>query len=188
MKLKSSEGECTKIGRFGIKADADRSDDVSAASRRSQLLSRESFRANSSLRERSGNMPIDPRVPPDPSQCVGLSASLDGCFLDCLVRRPAPEYRSGRLVRALPFVAYLFAPIRGFGVAGCTVGPDYRIPEINAAPTRTSLETVDVPSRTVDGRIDAAWWKSFRDSQLSSPVERLAAQNLDLRMAAERVV
>jgi len=76
MKLKSSEGECTKIGRFGIKADADRSDDVSAASRRSQLLSRESFRANSSLRERSGNMPIDPRVPPDPSQCVAMSARL----------------------------------------------------------------------------------------------------------------
>jgi hypothetical protein len=45
MKLKSSEGESRKIGRFGIKADADRSDDVSAASRRSQLLSRESFRA-----------------------------------------------------------------------------------------------------------------------------------------------
>jgi outer membrane protein TolC len=129
-----------------------------------------------------------PRVPPDPSQCVGLSASLGGCFLDWLVRRPAPEYRSGRLVRALPFVACLFAPMLGFGVTGCTVGPDYRSPEINAAPTRTSLETVDVLSRTVDGRIDAAWWKSFRHSQLSSLVERLAAQNLDLRTAAERVV
>jgi NodT family efflux transporter outer membrane factor (OMF) lipoprotein len=33
-----------------------------------------------------------------------------------------------------------------------------------------------------------AWWKSFRDLQLSSLVERLVAQNLDLQTAAERVV
>jgi NodT family efflux transporter outer membrane factor (OMF) lipoprotein len=45
-----------------------------------------------------------------------------------------------------------------------------------------------VPSRTVEGAVDISWWKSFRDSQLSSLVERLAAQNLDLQTAAERVV
>jgi NodT family efflux transporter outer membrane factor (OMF) lipoprotein len=36
--------------------------------------------------------------------------------------------------------------------------------------------------------VDISWWKSFRDSELSSLVERLAAQNLDLQTAAERVV
>jgi NodT family efflux transporter outer membrane factor (OMF) lipoprotein len=76
----------------------------------------------------------------------------------------------------------------GIGLAGCTVGPDYQSPEIAAAPKRMPLETVDVPSRTVEGKIDTTWWKSFRDSQLSSLVERLAAQNLDLKTAAERVV
>jgi outer membrane protein TolC len=76
----------------------------------------------------------------------------------------------------------------GFGLAGCTVGPDYQSPEIAAASRRTSLETVDVPSRTIEGKIDSTWWKSFRDSQLSSLVERLVAQNLDLKTAAERVV
>jgi NodT family efflux transporter outer membrane factor (OMF) lipoprotein len=76
----------------------------------------------------------------------------------------------------------------GFGFAGCTVGPDYQSPEITAAPRRTPLETVDVPSRTVEGKIDSAWWKSFRDSKLSSLVERLVAQNLDLKTAAERVI
>jgi NodT family efflux transporter outer membrane factor (OMF) lipoprotein len=45
-----------------------------------------------------------------------------------------------------------------------------------------------VPSRTVEGKIDSAWWKSFRDSRLSSLVERLVAQNLDLKTAAERVI
>jgi NodT family efflux transporter outer membrane factor (OMF) lipoprotein len=85
-------------------------------------------------------------------------------------------------------MARLSGPMLGIGLAGCIVGPDYQRPEIGAAPRRTPLETVDVPSRTVEGKIDSTWWKSFRDSKLSSLVERLAAQNLDLRTAAERVV
>jgi NodT family efflux transporter outer membrane factor (OMF) lipoprotein len=76
----------------------------------------------------------------------------------------------------------------GFGFAGCTVGPDYQGPEIADAPRRMSLETVDLPGRTVEGKIDSTWWKSFRDSELSSLVERLVAQNLDLKTAAERVI
>src|SRR5882724_4319103 len=60
----------------------------------------------------------------------------------------------------------------GFGFTGCTVGPDYQSPEITAAPRRTPLKTVDVPSRTVERKIDSAWWKSFRDSKLSSVVEK----------------
>src|SRR3984893_8266861 len=84
-------------------------------------------------------------------------------------------------------MACLSGPMLGIGLAGCIVGPDYQKPEIAAAP-RTPMETVDVPSRTVEGKIDSTWWKSFRDSQLSSLVERLTAQNLDLKTAAERVV
>ena len=45
-----------------------------------------------------------------------------------------------------------------------------------------------MPSRTVEGAVDIAWWKSFRDFRLSSLVERLVAQNLDLKTAAERVI
>jgi len=85
-------------------------------------------------------------------------------------------------------MAWLSAPMLGIGLTGCTVGPDFRNPEIAAAPKRMPLETVDVPSRTVEGKIDTTWWKSFRDSQLSSLVERLVAQNLDLKTAAERVL
>ena len=36
--------------------------------------------------------------------------------------------------------------------------------------------------------VDTTWWKSFRDSRLSSLIRRIAAQNLDLQTAAERVV
>src|ERR1700686_4457006 len=85
-------------------------------------------------------------------------------------------------------MACLSTPMLGFGFTCCTVGPDYQSPEITAPPRRMPLETVDVPSRTVEGKIDSTWWKSFRDSQLSSLVDRLVAQNLDLKTAAERVV
>jgi NodT family efflux transporter outer membrane factor (OMF) lipoprotein len=91
-------------------------------------------------------------------------------------------------MRALPLMAYLSVPMLVIGIAGCTVGPNYQIPEIAEAPRRMSPETAGVPSRTVEGEVDQAWWKTFRDPQLSSLVERLVAQNLDLKTAAERVV
>src|SRR4029077_18373304 len=76
----------------------------------------------------------------------------------------------------------------GIGLIGCTVGPDYQSPEIKEARRPSAPDGGDVPSRTVEGAVDIAWWKSFRDSQLSSLVERLVAQNLDLQAAAERVI
>jgi len=91
-------------------------------------------------------------------------------------------------MRALPLMAFLSVPMLGIGLAGCTVGPNFESPEIAKAPRQTSPETASVPSRAVEGEIDQAWWKSFRDPQLSSLVERLVAQNLDLKTAAERVV
>jgi NodT family efflux transporter outer membrane factor (OMF) lipoprotein len=91
-------------------------------------------------------------------------------------------------VRALRLVAYLSGPMFGLGLTGCTVGPDFQSPEIREAPRRSALDGGSVPSRIVEGAVDTTWWKSFRDSQLSSLVERLVAQNLDLQTAAERVV
>src|SRR6202171_3708770 len=85
-------------------------------------------------------------------------------------------------------MAWLSAPMLGIGLTGCTVGPDYQSPEITEAPRRSAPDGEGAPSRTVEGAVDLAWWKSFRELQLSSLVERLAAQNLDLETAAERVV
>src|ERR1700682_3265785 len=84
-------------------------------------------------------------------------------------------------------MAWLSAPMLGIGLTGCTVGPDYQSPEITEAPRRSAPDGEGVPSQTVEGAVDLAWWKSFRDSQLSSLVERLVAQNLDLVTAAESV-
>jgi NodT family efflux transporter outer membrane factor (OMF) lipoprotein len=91
-------------------------------------------------------------------------------------------------MRMLPLMAYLSVPMLGVGLMGCTVGPDYQSPEMAEVPRRTSPEAPSVPSRTVEGEIDQTWWKSFRDPHLSSLVDRLVAQNLDLKTAAERVI
>jgi len=85
-------------------------------------------------------------------------------------------------------MAFLSGPMLGIGLTGCTVGPDFQSPEIRETPRRQASDGGSVPSRTVEGAVDIAWWKSFRDSQLSSLVESLVAQNLDLQTAAERVV
>src|SRR5712672_2614703 len=85
-------------------------------------------------------------------------------------------------------MACLSGPMLGIGLTGCTVGPDFQTPEIREAPRRSASDGGSVTSRTVEGAVDIAWLKSFRDVQLSSLVERLVAQNLDLQTAAERVV
>src|ERR1700760_4879992 len=76
----------------------------------------------------------------------------------------------------------------GIGLTGCTVASDYQSLEMKEVSRRSALNEGGVPSRTVEGAVDIAWWKSFRDAQLSSLVERLVAQNLDLETAAERVI
>jgi NodT family efflux transporter outer membrane factor (OMF) lipoprotein len=83
---------------------------------------------------------------------------------------------------------YLSGPTLAIGLIGCAVGPDYQRPEIREESRRSAPDGEGVPSRTVEGAVDIAWWKSFRDSQLSSLVEKMVAQNLDLKTAAERVI
>jgi outer membrane protein TolC len=91
-------------------------------------------------------------------------------------------------MRALDLVTWFSVSMLGIGPAGCTVGPDYQSPEMREAPRRSAADDASLPSRTVEGAVDIAWWKSFRDVRLSSLVERPAAEDLDLKTAAERVI
>ena len=77
--------------------------------------------------------------------------------------------------------------VLAFLLGACTVGPNFHPPEVHA-PALWGPERTDVPSRTIAADVDAAWWKSFNDPELASLVDRLVAQNLDLRAAAERVL
>jgi multidrug efflux system outer membrane protein len=65
-------------------------------------------------------------------------------------------------------------------VAGCTVGPEYREPQL-AVPA-AYLEA------GVAGEAElTAWWRSFGDAQLAGLIERALAANLDVEMAAARI-
>ena len=72
-------------------------------------------------------------------------------------------------------------------LGGCTVGPNFHPPVVDA-PKLWRPVGQGVPSRIVSGEVDVRWWLRFRDPELSSLVDRLVAQNLDLRSAAERIV
>ncbi len=67
---------------------------------------------------------------------------------------------------------------------GCTVGPDYHAPALNA-PTQWS-EPLAGGENAREVSI-ATWWKNFNDPELNSLVERAVAANLDLQIAAARV-
>jgi NodT family efflux transporter outer membrane factor (OMF) lipoprotein len=82
--------------------------------------------------------------------------------------------------------ALYLAAIATGGPTACDIGPTYHTPAVEA-PRAWGPEPTDVPSRAVEGDVDLQWWKSFRDRELSSLVDRLAAQNLDLQTAAERI-
>ncbi len=72
-------------------------------------------------------------------------------------------------------------------VAGCTVGPNF-VPSAVPAPARFGDEPADIASRTSDGAVDVAWWTCFDDPELTSLIDRLATQNIDLQTASERVL
>ncbi|GEN59505.1 hypothetical protein ANI02nite_13890 [Acetobacter nitrogenifigens DSM 23921 = NBRC 105050] len=86
----------------------------------------------------------------------------------------------GRKTRRL----YLLCAATTLGA--CTVGRDFKEPHANL-PSRWNESPHSVASTTYGGAVDATWWNSFHDAELTSLVSRLAAQNFDLAMAEQRV-
>jgi NodT family efflux transporter outer membrane factor (OMF) lipoprotein len=72
------------------------------------------------------------------------------------------------------------------GLAGCTtVGPDFQRPAA-ALPDRWPVGAVRTGNEVDSVNLDARWWKAFHDPALSSLVERVAAANLDVKLATTR--
>lgn len=73
--------------------------------------------------------------------------------------------------------------------AGCTVGPNYRKPDVTvpaqwSSPTTAPATSAPATTQPVDL---AHWWASLNDPTLDSLIERAVSSNLDLRMAEARV-
>jgi multidrug efflux system outer membrane protein len=80
------------------------------------------------------------------------------------------------------YLAFLMAAL----VAGCTVGPDYRRPEMPMPPEfRGRAPDAPVSERSIG---DLAWWQVFQDDVLQGLVRTAMAENYDVRIAAARVL
>jgi len=71
-------------------------------------------------------------------------------------------------------------------LSACTVGPNFKAPHANL-PQTWGQQATNTRSQTYGGQVDAVWWNSFHDPELTSLVGRLARQNFDLAMATQRV-
>lgn len=72
-----------------------------------------------------------------------------------------------------------FAALGCLMVAGCTVGPDYSVPE--PAVSEAWIGEVD------PGEVDATWWRAFNDPLLNNLVDRAITGNKDLAEAEARL-
>jgi outer membrane protein TolC len=73
--------------------------------------------------------------------------------------------------------------------AGCTVGPNFTAPDGRAPVSWFAARPAPKPVRSepVAEPIDPNWWTLFHDKQLTALEDRVAAQNLDVRLATIRI-
>ena len=78
-------------------------------------------------------------------------------------------------------------------VAGCTVGPNYKPPEIDFPEPFSSAQSIAVTTQPTTRPknvppVDLArWWEALQDPQLNSLIQRALRSNFDVRIAAMRL-
>ena len=75
-------------------------------------------------------------------------------------------------------------------MAGCTVGPNFHRPEADVPATWHATQApadAAVRSRPAAAPLNTAWWTSFKDPELVRLEDRVAAANLDLKVASMRL-
>lgn len=73
-------------------------------------------------------------------------------------------------------------------LAGCTLGPDFHAPDAQAPAAWPALQDQAAASRPSADPLDVTWWQRFDDPLLTRLIQRAVDDNLDLRMAASRVL
>src|SRR5881296_3814799 len=72
-------------------------------------------------------------------------------------------------------------------LAGCTVGPRYRRPQVAVPDVYRGVAT-NSDKTTIVSLADDKWWTVFQDEQLQALIRTALAQNYDVRIAAARVL
>ncbi len=85
-------------------------------------------------------------------------------------------------------VAALTAVFLLMGLAGCTVGPNYKRPTVNV-PTTYRGEAPGQPAAAKTVSLgDEKWWTIFKDEELQKLIRTALERNYDVRVAATRVI
>jgi len=77
--------------------------------------------------------------------------------------------------------------VLGFMVAGCTVGPDYKRPEVSVPPMYRGADAAP-PVASAASFGDLAWWNVFQDPELQELIRTALVENYDLRVAVSRIL
>ena len=85
-----------------------------------------------------------------------------------------------KVIRTQPFAILAMV----LGAAGCSVGPNYKTPDVPVPAAWNEAQQKGVNARSADL---VHWWTAFNDPVLNSLVERAARSNLDLRLAEARI-
>jgi multidrug efflux system outer membrane protein len=82
----------------------------------------------------------------------------------------------------------ILAGIMALSLTGCTVGPNYRRPNVDV-PTAYRADPTNLGSGpTPESLGNAKWWTVFQDSELQRLIRTALQQNYDVRIAATRVL
>jgi outer membrane protein, multidrug efflux system len=73
-------------------------------------------------------------------------------------------------------------------LVGCTVGPNYKRPQVPAAPAFRGADSADVSSPDANSLGDQNWAQVFREPELQALIRTALTNNYDVRIAAERVL
>jgi outer membrane protein, multidrug efflux system len=73
-------------------------------------------------------------------------------------------------------------------LVGCTVGPNYKRPQVPAAPAFRGADNADVSSADANSLGDQNWAEVFREPELQALIRTALTNNYDVRIAAERVL
>jgi multidrug efflux system outer membrane protein len=75
-----------------------------------------------------------------------------------------------------------------FALAGCTVGPNYHRPAVNAPTVYRGLTPEEAARSEAKSFADEKWWDVFHDEQLKELIRTALQQNYDVRIAAARIL
>ena len=81
-----------------------------------------------------------------------------------------------------------FTLIASAALASCTLGPNYKRPQIETPSAYRGAVAPASSAQTAESLADLKWFELFRDDRLTQLVSTALKQNFELRIAAERVL